>query len=146
MKTVFKADKDAAQIIHVHKNVDFLYYQCYRDQGPEQAAITRKRCKANLTAKSKSITGGTSMSKKEIAIIHVRVQEAKRKRQYDDIYGSDTLSGTTDLFDHKYYTYVMEKKRSQIKEGAIPNTVGNTSFKNYYNSVIKLLNYQVHLK
>jgi hypothetical protein len=69
------------------------------------------------------------MSKKEIAIICVRVQEAKRKHQFDDIYGSDTLSGTADLFDHKDYKYVMENKRSQIKEGAIPNLVGHTSFR-----------------
>jgi hypothetical protein len=96
-KTVFKADKDSAQIIHVHKIVDFLYYQCYRDQRPELAAITRKRCKANLTANIESLTGGASMLKKEIAIIRVRVQEAKRKCQYDDLYGSDTSSGTADL-------------------------------------------------
>jgi hypothetical protein len=40
----------------------------------------------------------------------------------------------------------MENKMSQIKEGAIPNPVGHTSFKKYYNSVIKLINYQVHVK
>jgi hypothetical protein len=45
----------------------------------------------------------------------VREQEAKRKHQYDDIYGSNKLSGTVDLFDHKYYKYVMENKRSQLK-------------------------------
>jgi hypothetical protein len=37
------------------------------------------------------------MSKKEIAIIPVRVQEAKRKYQYEDMYGSGTSSGTADL-------------------------------------------------
>jgi hypothetical protein len=73
MKTVFKTDKNTSQILHVHKIVDFLYYQCYRDQHPERSAITRKRCKTNLTAKIESITGGASMSKKEIAIIHDRV-------------------------------------------------------------------------
>jgi hypothetical protein len=70
--------------------------------------------------------------KKEIAIIHVRVHEAKRKCQYDDLYGSDTLSGTADLFDHTDYKYVIENKtRSHIKKGAIPNPVGHTSFKKY---------------
>jgi hypothetical protein len=146
METVFKADKDTAQIIHVHKIVDFLYYQYYQDKSPERAAITWKRCKVNLTAKIEFNTSGASMSKKEITIMCVRVQEVKRKRQYDDLYGSDTSSDTSDLFDHKDYKYLMENKRSRIKESAIPNPVGHTSFKNYYNWVIKLLNYQVRVK
>jgi hypothetical protein len=147
MNTIFKADKDTAQIIHVHKIVDFLYYQCYRDQLPERAAVTRKRCKVNLTAKIESTTGGVaSMLKKEIATICVTLQDVKRKHKYDDLYGSYTSSGTADLFDHKDSKYVVENKRSQLKEGAISNPVGPTSFKNYHNSVIKILNYQVHLK
>jgi hypothetical protein len=77
-----------------------------------------------------------SMSKNEIAKNRAREQEAKRNRQYDDLSGSDTSSGTADLFDHKDFKYVMENKTSQVKEGAIPNPVGHTSFKNYYNSVI----------
>jgi hypothetical protein len=86
------------------------------------------------------------MSKKEIAKIPVTVHEAKRQRQYNDIYSSDISSGTADLFDHKDYIYIMENKRSQLKEGDIPNPVGYISFKTYYNSVIKLLNYQMHEK
>jgi hypothetical protein len=35
---------------------------------------------------------------------------------------------------------------SHIKEGAIPNLMGHTSFKIYYNLAIKLINYQVHVK
>jgi hypothetical protein len=40
----------------------------------------------------------------------------------------------------------MVQKMSKLKEGANPNPVGHTSFKKYYNSVIKLLNYRVHVK
>jgi hypothetical protein len=86
------------------------------------------------------------MLKKEIAENRVWVQEAKIKCQCDNLYGSDTSSGTADLFDHKYYKYVMENKMSQLKEDAIPNPVGHTSFKKYCNLVIKRLNYQVHVK
>jgi hypothetical protein len=70
----------------------------------------------------------------------------KRKPQCDDLNGSDTSSATADLFDHKDYLYIIENKRSQLKEGANPNPVCHASFKNYYNSVIKLLNYEVHVK
>jgi hypothetical protein len=40
----------------------------------------------------------------------------------------------------------MENKSSQIKESAIPNLVGHTSLKKYYNLVIKIHNYQLHVK
>jgi hypothetical protein len=128
LKTVFKADKDTAQIIHIHKIVDCLYYHCYQDQRPSRVAVTRKRRKLPIKAKITAI--GASMSKKEIAKIRVREQEAKRKHQYDDLYGSDMSSGTADLFDHRDYKYVTEDKMSQLKEGAIPNPVGHTSLKN----------------
>jgi hypothetical protein len=110
MKTVFKEDKDMAQITHVHKIVDFLYYQCYNDQRPDQ---TRKRRGLKIKAK---ITANVwaSMSKNEIAKIHVREQAAK-KHQYDDLYGSDALSGTADLCDHEDYKYAMLHKRSKLK-------------------------------
>jgi hypothetical protein len=86
------------------------------------------------------------MSKKKIQNNCVTLREEKRKHQYDDLYGSDTLSGTVDLFDHEDYKYIMDNKMSQLKEGAIPNPVGHTSFKKYYNLVIKLLSYQVHVE
>jgi hypothetical protein len=145
-KTVFKADKDMAQIINVQKIVDFLYCQSYRDHRPERAEVTWKRCKVHLKANIEAIIGGASMSKKEIAKICGMLQQAKKKCQYDDLYGSGTSSGTAGLFDHTYYNYFMEYKMSQLKEVAIPNLVGHTSFKKYYNSVIKILNYQVHVK
>jgi hypothetical protein len=65
---------------------------------PRQAAVTPKRCNANLTANIEYITGGTSTSKKDIAKNHVTVQEAKRELQYDDIYGYETSSVTVDFF------------------------------------------------
>jgi hypothetical protein len=122
-----------------------LYYQRYRDQHPDQASVTRKRCGLNIKV---NITANVwaSMSKKEIAKIHVREQEAKKKIQHDDLYGSDTSSHTADLFDHQDYKYVMVHKMSKLKEGANPNPVCHTSFKNYYNSAIMLLNYHVHVK
>jgi hypothetical protein len=51
LKTVFKEDKDTAQITHVHKIRDFLYYQWYRDQRPRQSAVTRKMRGLNIKAK-----------------------------------------------------------------------------------------------
>jgi hypothetical protein len=45
-KAVFKADKDTAQIIHVHKIVDFLYCQCCRDQRPASSPISSNRKEA----------------------------------------------------------------------------------------------------
>jgi hypothetical protein len=102
MKTVFKEDKDTAQSIYVHKIVDAVYYQCCCDQRPYQAAVTRKRC--GLKSKAK-ITANVwaSMSKKEMAKSRIRGQEAKIKCKYDTLSGSDTLSGTADLFDHEDY-------------------------------------------
>jgi hypothetical protein len=78
MKTVFKEYEDKAQIIRIHKLVDFLYYQCYRDQGPDQAAVTRKRRGLNIKAKLKANVWA-SMTKKEITKIRVREQGVKKK-------------------------------------------------------------------
>jgi hypothetical protein len=46
---------------------------------------------------------------------HQNVYQGTRgeeKHQYDDIYGSITSSGTTYLFDHEDYKYVMVHKMS----------------------------------
>jgi hypothetical protein len=95
MKTVFKEDKDTAQIIHVQRIVNLLHYQCYHNHRPDQAAATMKRC--GLKIKAKITTNvWASMSKKEVAKIRIVKKEVKKKRQYEDLYGSDTLSGTTD--------------------------------------------------
>ena len=144
MRTVFKEENDTAQIIHIYKVLDFLYYQCYRDQRKDRAAETRKRRKDKIQVKIEA--KGTKLSKKEIAKIRAKEQVAKRKRQLEDLYGSDMSSATAELFDETDYYYVLAHKSSKLKEGAIPNPVGHTSFKNYYNAIIKLLNYQVHTK
>jgi ribosomal protein L19E len=145
IKTVFKEDNNTAHIIHVHKIVDFLYCQCYREYHPYQAATTGKMHGINIKA---NITDNVwaSMSKKEIAKIRIRKQEANKNRQHDDIYGSDTSSDTADSFDHEDYKYGMVHKRRKIQEGANQNPVDHTSFKNYCNSVINLINYQVYVK
>jgi hypothetical protein len=116
----------------------------YHDQHPDQATVTSKRYGLNIKAKIVANVWA-SMLKKKITKNRVREQGAT-KRQYDGLYGSDTSSGTANLFDHEGYKNAMVYKMSKLKEGANPNHVGHTSFKMYYNSVIKLLNYQVHVK
>jgi hypothetical protein len=71
-KTVFKADKDTTQIIPVHKIVDLLYYQCYRDHRPSRSTVARKR--RNIIIQDKITVIGASMSKKEIVKFHVKEQ------------------------------------------------------------------------
>jgi S-adenosylmethionine hydrolase len=99
MKKVFKEDNDMAKIIHL---------KCYGNHRPYQAAVTRKwrglKIQSNITANV-----WASMSKKEIAKMRVRDQEAKKKIQYHDFYGSDTSSGTQDLFDNKDCKYDVHK-------------------------------------
>jgi hypothetical protein len=60
LNTVYKEDKDTAQIIHVQKIVDFVYYQCYREH---QAATTMKRRGLKIKAKL-AANIWASMSKK----------------------------------------------------------------------------------